>query len=146
MSPCKGRHNGAWPQRWGEERKGRMAKKDTKDEGSPGLWGRIRARFGQVARGLGLAESEDVLDALDEQQERKAGRRPHKKIGRILVEKGKMEDGHVKKVLKKQKESGAKTKKKAAKKAKKPAKKKAGGKKAAKKKTKKAKKAKKGKR
>jgi hypothetical protein len=117
-----------------------MAKKNARDEGSPGLWGRIRASFGQVARGLGFAGSEDVLDALDEQQERKAARRPHKKIGRILVDKGKMKDGHVKKVLEKQKESEAKAGKKAAKKAKK----KAAGKKAAKKGTKK--KAKKGKR
>jgi hypothetical protein len=121
-----------------------MAKKDTRDEEGPGLWGMLRKQFGNVARQLGFVGGEDVLEALDEQEERKASRRPHRKIGQILVEQGKMEDGHVKEVLKEQKKGGAKARKKAAEKAKKKvaAKPKTGGKKAAKKKAKNAKKAK----
>lgn len=103
-----------------------MAKKQETE----GVWGRVWHRFGDVAKKLGLAGEGDVEQALDHQKERKSLRRPHKKIGQILVEHGKMEQGHVKDVLKEQKKGkaapkkakkgkAAKGKKKAAKKVKK---------------------------
>ena len=109
-----------------------MGEKDRKG----GLWGRLRERFGDVARRLGFVAHEDVEEALDRQKERKAARRPHKKIGRILVEGGKMAAAHVGDVLKEQekrKADGATTGKKGTKNATKPAAKKASGKAAGKK-------------
>ena len=118
-----------------------MAKKGAKEEETRGLWGRLRGRFGAIARGLGFVGDEDVGQALDSQKERKAAKKPHKKIGRILVERGKMKDGHVGNVLKEQKKSAkkgaGKAGTKAAKKAPKKAPKKAKAKKAVKKKAKK---------
>lgn len=125
----------------------------TRDEGGAGFFGRVWARFGEVARTLGIVHEHDINDAL-EHQETTA---PRKRLGEILVEKGKMTDDHVVTVLKEQRSASVKAeaaalaaeapapkkpaaKKAAAKKAKKKAKK------AARKVVKKAKKAKKKKR
>ncbi len=82
-----------------------------------GFWGRFRERFGAVARVLGFVGDEDVAQALDHQKERKAAKKPHKKIGQILVEQGKMKGSHVGKVLKEQKKGAKKVEKKTGKKA-----------------------------
>ena len=71
------------------------------------IFGRLWARFGDVAKSLGIVGEEDVREALLHQEERKRARDPHKKIGEILVEKGKMGDGHVKKVLAEQKRTAS---------------------------------------
>ena len=117
-----------------------------------GVFGRLWVRFGEVAKHLGIVGEDDVREALEHQKERKRARDPHKKIGEILVEKGKIADAHVEEILAKQEaarsggkkaKAAAKTKKKA-RKAAKPKKKTAPGKKAgkaAKKTRKKAKKA-----
>ncbi len=98
-----------------------------------GVFGRLWARFGEVAKHLGIVGEEDVREALEHQEKRKRARHPHKKIGEILVEKGKIADAHVEEILAKQKAArSGKKKAKAAAKTKKKAKK------AAKKKTKKA--------
>jgi hypothetical protein len=101
-----------------------MASKSTGAGESGGLWGSLRQRFGAVAKRLGFVGENDVEGALDHQKERKATRQPHKKIGQILVDQGKIGRGHVSKVLKEQKKAPPKAAKKAAKKsaAKKPAK------------------------
>ncbi len=108
----------------------------TRKEGSAGLFGRVWSRFGVVARKLGIVHEHDINEALDHQETTA----PQKKLGEILVEKGKMTDDHVEVVLKEQRSTSAKaeaaklaakkplpkkTKKKAAKKTKKKAKKKA---------------------
>ena len=100
-----------------------------------GLLGKVWDRFGDVAKRLGFAGDSDVKQALDHQEERKAARRPHKKIGQILVDRGKMGGGEVREVLKQQKKvakkaTKAKTPKKAATRAPKKVKKKAAKKKA----------------
>lgn len=78
---------------------------ENRDGGKPsGFLRRVVARFGNIARGLGLAEPEDVDQALRLQEERRRSEQPHKKIGAILVEQGKMTDGHVQQVLQGQKE------------------------------------------
>ncbi len=104
-----------------------------------GVFGRLWARFGEVAKHLGIVGEEDVREALEHQKKRKRARDPHKKIGEILVEKGKIGDAHVAEILAKQKAARPDTKKvKAAAKTKKKAKKPKGkAKKAAKKKAKK---------
>jgi len=93
-----------------------------------GVFGRLWARFGEVAKHLGIVAEEDVREALEHQKKRKRARHPHKKIGEILVETGKIGDAHVEKILAKQKaarsdkkkvKAAAKTKKKAKKAAKK---------------------------
>ena len=63
-----------------------------------GLFGRVWARFGEVARRLGIVHEHDVNEALDHQE----AAVPRKKLGEILVEKGKMTDDHVEVVLKEQ--------------------------------------------
>ncbi|MHC4248303.1 MAG: hypothetical protein ACYS9X_04170 [Planctomycetota bacterium] len=72
---------------------------ETRDEGGAGFFGRVWARFGEVARTLGIVHEHDVNEAL-EHQETTA---PQKKLGEILVEKGKMTDDHVEAVLREQK-------------------------------------------
>ena len=94
----------------------------------------LRGIKSDTARAVALLE--DIKEALDHQKGRKAARQPHKKIGRILVEGGKMADAHVGEVLKEQekrKTGGAKTVKKGTKKATKPAARKASRKTAGKK-------------
>ena len=96
----------------------------TRDEGGAGFFGRVWTRFGEVARTLGIVHEHDVNEALDHQETLT----PRKKLGEILVERGKMTDDHVEAVLKEQRSSSVKagaTKKKAGKKAKKKTKKKA---------------------
>lgn len=66
--------------------------------GGAGLFGRIRARFGEIARILGIVHEHDVNEALEHQETTV----PRKKLGEILVEKGKMTDDHVEAVLKEQ--------------------------------------------
>ena len=68
-----------------------------------GVFGRLWARFGEVAKHLGIVGEEDVREALEHQKKRKRARDPHKKIGEILVEKGKIGDAHVEEILAKQK-------------------------------------------
>lgn len=70
---------------------------------SQGFLKRIAARFGEIARALGLIGSKDVRGALKHQEERKESGQPHKKIGKILVEQGKMSEEHVEHVLREQK-------------------------------------------
>ncbi len=123
-----------------EEREGYMA-----GGGSSGnrasIFGRLWSRFGEVARQLGIVHEHDVREALEQQEERRRAKAPHKKIGQILVEQGRMKDSHVDKVLTEQKKVEAKkkaapkrtAKKKAKKVAKKAPKKKAPKKKAKKK-------------
>ncbi len=74
---------------------------NTGNEGGAGFFGRVWARFGEVARNLGIVHEHDVNEAL-EHQETTA---PTKKIGEILVEKGKMTDDHVEAVLQHQRSS-----------------------------------------
>jgi hypothetical protein len=71
--------------------------------GEGGLFGRLWERFGEVAERLGVVHRKDVAKALADQKKRKASRQPHRKIGTILVEQGKMQKEHVEKVLKEQK-------------------------------------------
>ena len=74
---------------------------ETRDEGGAGLFGRVWARFGEVARKLGIAHEHDVNEALEHQETTL----PRKKLGEILVERGKMTDDHVEAVLREQKSS-----------------------------------------
>ncbi len=117
-----------------------MGEKDTTGGEGAGLWDRLKERFGSVAKRLGLAGEGDVDEALDHQEDLKASGKPHKKIGEILVAKGKLKGKHVDAVLKEQAKAGgtAAAGKKAAPKAAKKAKAKAAPKKAAKKPAKKA--------
>jgi hypothetical protein len=70
----------------------------TSGAGGPGFFGRVWAQFGEVARKLGIVHEHDVNEALEHQETT----RPRKKLGEILVEKGKMTDDHVAAVLKEQ--------------------------------------------
>ncbi|MHC5053341.1 MAG: hypothetical protein ACYTKD_01340 [Planctomycetota bacterium] len=72
---------------------------ETRDEGGAGFFGRVWARFGEVARTLGIVHEHDVNEALEHQETTT----PRKKLGEILVEKGKMTDDHVEAVLREQK-------------------------------------------
>ena len=77
---------------------------DTKDEGGAGFFGRVWSRFGEVARTLGIVHEHDVNEALDHQETLT----PRKKLGEILVERGKMTDDHVKAVLREQRSASVK--------------------------------------
>ena len=75
---------------------------ETMSESGAGFFGKVWARFGEVAKRLGIVHEHDVNEAL-EHQERTL---PRKKLGEILVEKGKMTDDHVETILREQR-SGA---------------------------------------
>ncbi len=81
--------------------------------GGKGVLGRMWGRFGDVAKRLGFVGASDVRRAVEHQKERNAEGGPHKKIGEVLVDHGKMKDHHVEKVLAEQKKSAKKPKKKA---------------------------------
>ena len=70
----------------------------TSGAGEPGFFGRVWAQFGEVARKLGIVHEHDINEALEHQETTQ----PRKKLGEILVEKGKMTDDHVAAVLKEQ--------------------------------------------
>lgn len=78
--------------------------------GGKGVLGRMLGRFGEVAKRLGFVRARDVRRALDHQEERNAEGGPHRKIGEVLVDQGKMKDQHVEKVLAEQKKSARKPK------------------------------------
>ncbi len=78
--------------------------------GGKGVLGRMWGRFGDVAKRLGFVRDRDVREALDHQKERNAEGGPHRKIGEVLVDHGKMKDHHVEKVLAEQKKSAKKPK------------------------------------
>jgi hypothetical protein len=82
--------------------------------GGRGLFERLWERFGEVAKRMRIVGDGDVRKALSEQKARKGRSEPHKKIGRLLVESGKMKGSEVGKVLAEQKKSAGKTKKEAA--------------------------------
>ena len=67
---------------------------------SGGILNRIRMKFGEVAKQLGLVNSSEVKNALAKQ----ASDKPQKLIGEVLVDNRKMTENHVEKVLKVQKE------------------------------------------
>jgi hypothetical protein len=67
---------------------------------SGGILNRIRMKFGEVAKQLGLVNSSEVKNALAKQVSDK----PQKLIGEVLVDDRKMTENHVEKVLKVQKE------------------------------------------
>jgi len=77
---------------------------DTRDESGAGFFGRVWSRFGEVARTLGIVHEHDVNEALDHQE----ASVPRKKLGEILVERGKMTDDHVEAVLKEQRSASVK--------------------------------------
>ena len=77
---------------------------ETRGEGGAGFFGRVWSRFGEVARTLGIVHEHDINEALDHQETTA----PQKKLGEILVEKGKMTDDHVETVLKEQRSPSAK--------------------------------------
>lgn len=65
-----------------------------------GLLNRIKIKFGEVAKQLGLVNSSDVKNALVKQESDNS----QKRIGEILVDDRKLTENHVGKVLKVQKE------------------------------------------
>ena len=65
-----------------------------------GILGKIRMRFGEVAKRLGLLDSSDIENALVRQESDMFRRR----IGEILVDDGRITSDHVGEVLKVQKE------------------------------------------
>jgi len=77
---------------------------DTGDKGGAGFFGRVWSRFGEVARTLGIVHEHDVNEALDHQE----SKAPRKKLGEILVERGKMTDDHVEAVLREQRSASVK--------------------------------------
>jgi len=77
---------------------------DTGDKGGAGFFGRVWTRFGEVARTLGIVHEHDVNEALDHQE----ASAPRKKLGEILVERGKMTDDHVEAVLREQRSATVK--------------------------------------
>jgi hypothetical protein len=82
-------------------KEGITMEKDKPESGaSGGILNRIRMRFGEVAKRLGLVSSSDVENALVK-QESGTFRRP---IGEILVDEEKITADHVGEVLKVQKE------------------------------------------
>ena len=74
---------------------------ETRDKSGAGFFGRVWARFGEVARTLGIVHEHDINEALEHQE----ATLPRKKLGEILVERGKMTDDHVEAVLREQKSS-----------------------------------------
>ncbi len=67
---------------------------------SGGILNRIRMKFGEVAKQLGLVNSSEVKDALVKQ----ASDNSQKRIGEVLVDDRKITESHVEKVLRVQKE------------------------------------------
>jgi hypothetical protein len=76
---------------------------ETTNESGAGFFGKVWARFGEVARRLGIVHEHDVNEALEHQETTV----PRKKLGEILVEKGKMTDDHVKAILREQLSGGS---------------------------------------
>jgi hypothetical protein len=67
-------------------------------------FGAIAARFGEVAKALGLVMADDLQKALQEQRKPGPSAPSRRKIGDILVEKGKITEEDVRRVLKEQRE------------------------------------------
>jgi len=69
-------------------------------------FGEIAARFGEVAKALGLVMADDIGKALKDQQKQGQSKSSRKMIGDILVEKGKITEEDVHQILQEQREVG----------------------------------------
>jgi enamine deaminase RidA (YjgF/YER057c/UK114 family) len=58
--------------------------------------------FGEIAKALGLLSSQDIINALGNQEERELSARPPTRIGDILVAQGKLTEENVRQVLEEQ--------------------------------------------
>ncbi|MHC4202102.1 MAG: hypothetical protein ACYSU0_19090, partial [Planctomycetota bacterium] len=84
--------------------------RDRNAEGETGprekAFGEIAARFGEVAKALGLVMADDIAGALKDQQKQAPPKSSRKRIGDILVEKGKITEEDVHQILQEQREVG----------------------------------------
>lgn len=67
-----------------------------------GFFGRCNSRFGDIAKRLKLIDDDDLQHAVQTQESLKKENAPHEKIGRILMNMGKLTPECVKNVLKTQ--------------------------------------------
>lgn len=69
-----------------------------------GLIEKLASRFGDIAKALGLVKPDDIHEAVLDQRKQRKSKRARKRIGDILIEKGKITEEDVRQILKEQRE------------------------------------------